>query len=434
MAERNIRTFQDYQTEGTQVRDVNTDMLLLEPDRTPLYVLTNNSKRKKAVYNPIFEWPEDADMPMIGVVSNGTTAYAAGATNILVADATLFGVNDVIQVPAAAAGPLTDLGVVAVAAGASEGGEAGNRGGLEELILVTAVTLSGAAASTATYQIGAVAGTITVTRGFAGTTAGTIGATQTLRIIGTAATEGGAIDTPRAPYVNMKTSATQTFETPLQITLQAASTKMYYDRSERARLQMLAMRRQKLEIETTGLFGVFSQSVSGTSTRLTSMGVRSIISPFVTDVNGTLTYATFLASCRFAFRYGSPEKLLMAAPIVKEALDFFAGNKQLTKPDEKLFGVSLKRFITSNGTWLLANNFNMSDIGANYSQEALGLDLPSIDFCPLSANGISNDTALKTNYDPTNPKIIKDIVMTIAGWRPKHPARHYRLMGVTAYS
>ena len=198
-------------------------------------------------------------------------------------------------------------------------------------------------------------------------------------------------------------------------------------------LQMLGMRRQKLEIETVGLFGVYSQSVNGTQTRFTSMGIRSIISPFVTDVNGTLTYSNFLASCRYAFRYGSPEKLLMAAPIVKEALDYFAANKQLVKPDEKIFGVSLKRFVTSNGTWLLANNFNMGDIGTNYSGEALGIDLPSIDFCPLSDNGINNDTQLITNYDTTNPKVIKDLVFTQAGWRCKHPARHYRLMTVTAY-
>lgn len=431
MAERNIRSFQDYQTEGTNVRDVNTEMLLLEPDRTPLYVLTNNSKRKKSVYSPIFEWPEDADMPMIGAVSNGTTAYASNVTNVAVADATLFGVNDVVQVPKYQNS--ADLGTSSVSAGASEGGDPGATGGLEELVLVTAVTLGAGSASTASYQIGAVAGTLTITRAFAGTTAGTIGATATVRIIGTSAQEGGAIDTPRSPYVNMKTSATQTFEWPIQITRQAASTRQYYDRSERARLQMLAMRRQKLEIETTGLFGVYSQSVSGTSTRFTSMGIRSIISPFVTDMGGTATYAAFLASCRYAFRYGSPEKLLMASPIVKEAMDYWAASKQLVKPDEKIFGVSLKRFVTSNGTWLLANNFNMGDINTNYAQEALGIDLPSIDFCPLSENGINNDTQLITNYDTTNPKIIKDLCLTIAGWRCKHPARHYRLLNVTAY-
>lgn len=431
MAEQAIRTFQDYQTEGTFVRDVNVEMLLLDPDRTPLYVLTNNAKRKKAVYNPIFEWPEDADMPMIGTMSNGTTAIASNATGLPVADATLFGVNDIIQIPKTTTGSPADLGTTSVSV--SEGGDPGWSGGLEELALVTAVTFGAGTPSTTTYQIGAVAGTLTVTRGFASTTAGTVGSTQTLRILGTAAQEAGSIQTPRSPYVNMKTSACQIFEWPIQITRTAQSTKQYYDRDERARLQMLAMRRQKLEIETTGLFGVYSQSVSGTATRLTSMGVRSIISPWVTDAGGTLTYSSFLQSCRYAFRYGSTEKLLIAAPIVKEALDYFAANKQLTKPDEKLFGISLKRFVTSNGTWLLANNFNMGDLGTNYSGEAIGIDLPSVDFCPLSANGMNNDTQLITNYDPTNPKIIKDLCYTQAGWRPRHPARHYRLLNVTSY-
>ena len=118
-AEQAIRTFQDYQTEGTLVRDVSVDMLLLEPDRTPLYVLTNNSKRKKSVYNPIFEWPEDQDLPMLGTVSNGTTALASNATNIPVQDVTIFGVNDMVQVPT--------------------GGDIGT--GIEELVLITAVTI-----------------------------------------------------------------------------------------------------------------------------------------------------------------------------------------------------------------------------------------------------------------------------------------------------
>jgi len=415
MAEQAIRTFQDYQTEGTLVRDVSVDMLLLEPDRTPLYVLTNNSKRKKSVYNPIFEWPEDQDLVMLGTVNGGTATFASNATNIPVADATIFGVNDMVQVPTSAT-----IGT-----------------GIEELMLVTVVTLGSGTPSTTAYQIGAVAGTITVTRGFAGTTpATTVGATQSLRIIATAATEGGAIQLPRAPYVTLKTSACQIFEQPIQITLMAAASRTYYDRNERARLQMLAMRRAKLEIEDAGVFGVFSQSVSGTSTRLSSMGVRSIISPFVTDMGGTVTNQSFLQANEFTFRYGSPQKLLIASPLVKTSLDYYAANKQLVKPDIDLFGVSLKKFVTSNGTFLLANNFNMGDFGGgtNYSYEALAIDLPSLEFCPLSDNGISCDTQLKTNYDTTNPKLIKDLVYTQAGWRVRHPARHARFTNWTAFS
>lgn len=415
MAEQAIRTFQDYQTEGTLVRDVSVDMLLLEPDRTPLYVLTNNSKRKKTVYNPIFEWPEDQDLPMLGTVSNGTTNLSSVATAIPVQDVTIFGVNDQIQIPT------------------FQGATVGT--GIEELALITAVAIGAGTPSTTAYQIGAVAGTITLTRGFAGTTPGTIGATQSLRILATAAQEGGAIQTPRAPYVTMKTSACQIFEQPIQITMMAAASRTYYDRNERARLQMLAMRRAKLEIEDVGIFGVFSQSVNGTSTRLTSMGVRSVITPFVTDMGGTVTYQSFLQNNEFTFRFGSPQKLLVASPLVKTSLDYWAAAKQLTKPDIDLFGVSLKKFVTSNGTYLLANNFNMGDFNAvtNYSYEALAIDLPSLEFCPLSDNGISCDTQLKTNYDTTNPKLIKDLVYTQAGWRVRHPARHARFTNWTAF-
>ena len=416
MAEQGIRTFQDYQTENTLVRDVSVDMLLLEPDRTPLYVLTNNAKRKKSVFNPVFEWPEDQDLVMLGAVNGGSTALAAGATNIPVVDVTIFGVNDLVQIPT------------------YQGATVGT--GIEEVALITAVTIGAGSPSTTAYQIGAVSGTITVTRGFAGTTAGTVGATQALRIIATAATEGGAIQAPRAPYVTMKTSACQIFEQPIQITLMAAASRTYYDRNERARLQMLAMRRAKLEIEDAGIFGVFSQSINGTSTRLTSMGVRSVVSPFVTDMGTTATYQSFLTANEFTFRYGSPQKLLVASPLVKTSLDYWAANKQLVKPDIDLFGVSLKKFITSNGTFLLANNFNMGDFGVvtNYAGEALAIDLPSVEFCPLSDNGISCDTQLKTNYDTTNPKLIKDLVYTQAGWRIRHPARHARFTNWTAYS
>lgn len=370
-------------------------MLLLEQDRTPLYVLTNNSKRKVQVYSPRIEWFEDADLLMSGAVSNSTD-YASNATGIIVADISLFGVNDVVRVDAPNVGT-----------------------GVDELILVTA--LSGTSGT----------GTMTVTRGFAGTTAGTATATNTLQILGVAQTENGSIDNPRAPVMSPKTSGCQIFEWPIQITRTAASTKKYGDRPERARLQMLGMRRQKLEIENAGLFGSFSETLASPGSRYTSLGVRSIISTNLTDASTTLTYQTFLKFSRLAFRYGSPEKLLIAAPVVKEALDYIAGNKQLTKAEDKIFGVSLKRFQTSNGTWLLANNYNMLG-GA--SDEALGIDLPSVEFCPLVENGINNDTKLILDYDTTNPKILKDLVLTQAGWRVWHQARHSRLCNVSSYA
>src|ERR1043165_3945039 len=114
---RGVSSFNSFTTETSNVRDVSTRMILLEQDRTPLYVLTNNSKRKVTVTSPRIEWLEDQDLPMLGTVSNGTTDYSSTNTSIFVTDVTLFGVNDVCAVTGSTQSTST----------------------LEELILVTAV-------------------------------------------------------------------------------------------------------------------------------------------------------------------------------------------------------------------------------------------------------------------------------------------------------
>lgn len=388
---RQISTFNSFTTETSNVRDVSTRLLNLEPDRTPLYVLTNNSKRKVSVYSPRIEFFEDADLVMIGQ-ANAAVANTTTANTIGVADVTIYGVNDVIAVQKASAATAT----------------------VEELVQVTAVGTN----------------SITVTRAFAGTTVDTIASGTNLKILGVAQSEVGAIDNPRTPIKSPKTSGAQIFEWPMQISRTAAATKIYGDRPERARLQWLGMRRQKLEIENAGLFSSFSETLNGTASKYTSMGVRSIISTYLTDGGGTTTPTTmkvFLDWSRMAFRYGSPEKLLMAAPLVKEAMDYWAAAKQLVRSEDKVFGVSLKRFVTSNGNWLIANNYNMD---AGVADEALGIDLPSVEFCPLVNNGQNLDTRLYPDYDPTNPKLLKDLILTQAGWRIWHQARHARLYDV----
>jgi len=388
VAVRGISTFNSFTTETSNVRDVSTRLLTLEPDRTPLYVLTNNSKRKVSVYSPRIEFFEDADLVMLGQ-ANATVANTTTANTIAVADVTIFGVNDVVAVQKTSEATAT----------------------VEELVQVTAVGTN----------------SITVTRAFAGTSVDTISNVSQLKILGVAQSEVGAIQNPRTPVKSPKTSGAQIFEWPMQISRTAAATKIYGDRPERARIQWLGMRRQKLEIENAGLFGSFSETLAGTASVYTSMGVRSIISSWIADAGGTTTpttLMTFLDWSRMSFRYGSPEKLLMAAPLVKEAMDYWAASKQFVRAEDKVFGVSLKRFVTSNGNWLIANNYNMD--GGTFD-EAIGIDLPSVEYCPLINNGQNLDTRLYPDYDPTNPKLLKDLYLTQAGWRVWHQARHARI-------
>jgi hypothetical protein len=395
----NPQSFNTFVGENSNVRDVAEDMLYLDENRTVLYTLTNAAKRKKNATSPRIEWFEENDLGMIGTVSNGTTAYASASTGIFVTDVTLFGVNDMVQV-ARSVGTNSQQG---------------------EFILVTAVS-------------GTTNGTLTVTRAFAGSTADTIGATNVLKILGVTTTENGSIDNPRVPLRANKTSGCQIFEWPIQITRTGKATKVYTaPDGDRADKQTLGMRRQKLEIENAGLFGRFSETLSSPGSRWTSMGVRSIIASNVTDAGGTLTYQTVLQFSRLAFRYGASEKLLMAAPIVKEGLDFTAGNKIQQQAGATVHGVQLKRYLTPNGTWNLATNYNM-DTNSDLGDEAIGVDLASITYCPLVNNGENLDTKIYQDYDTTNPKIVKDLVFTQAGWRIRHEARHARLYDVTTYA
>ena len=395
----NPQSFNTFVTEGSNVRDVAEDMLYLDENRTVLYTLTNAAKRKKPATSPRIEWFEENDLGMLGTVSNGTTAYASNATGIFVQDITIFGVNDMVQV-ARTVGTNSQQG---------------------EFILVTALN-------------GTTNGTLTVTRGFAGSTADTIGATNTLKILGVATTENGSIDNPRVPARANKTSGCQIFEWPIQITRTGAATKVYTaPQGDRADKQTLGMRRQKLEIENAALFGRFSETLASPGSRWTSMGIRSIIATNVTDIGGTLTYQTFLQYSRLAFRYGASEKLLMAAPLFKEGLDFTSGNKILTQAGATMHGVQLKRYLTPNGTWNLATNYNMDSV-SDLGDEAIGVDLASVSYRPLVNNGQNLDTKIFQDYDPTNPKLIKDLVFTQAGWQIRHEARHARAYDVTTYA
>jgi hypothetical protein len=94
------RSFNQMVTDTTQVRDVSEQMVLLEPDAAPLFVLTNKAKRKQPTIAPRFEWVEDNEVSLWGQ-SSATTDWTSVATNILVADGTLFGVGDICAVPKA---------------------------------------------------------------------------------------------------------------------------------------------------------------------------------------------------------------------------------------------------------------------------------------------------------------------------------------------
>lgn len=390
-----------FSTDTTLVRDVSEDMIMREPNANRLFVLTGANKRKKASDTPKFEWFEDQEVTFWGACSNGSTAYSSAATNLAVADVTIFAVGDLVAVP--------------VSTSSSTG---------EEVMLVTAVT-------------GSSTGTITVTRNIGSTVSDTIGATASLRIIGSALAEDSDTPTQRYMAQTAKASYCQIFRTPVQITHTAASTKKYGGPDRQFQLKK-ALIRHRSEIEASGLWSRAYENLTGTSSVWATMGLKSIFSTNKTTNVGTLTVTNFNTFSETAFRFGEDEKLLMCAPKVLSGIHAFALAKINTFVDNKVAGLKLNRYVSPLGDYILHNNYRLEAAGAGgngYEDEAYAIDLPSVELRYLDGgDGLIGDTKLFQDVQQDGTTIRVDEYRSQIGWGFRHEAKHSLLSGVTGYT
>jgi hypothetical protein len=297
-----------FSTDTTLPRDVSEDMILREPNANPLFVLTNASKRKRPSDTPKFEWFEDQEVTFWGQASNGTTSYSSVATGIFVADVTIFAVGDAVAVPQAA-----------------------SSANAEELILVTAIS-------------GSTTGTLTVTRNVGGAGADTIGATASLRILGSSIAEDGATPTQRYQAQTNKVSYCQIFRTPVKITHTAASTKKYGGPDRKYQL-LKGMIRHRSEIEAAGLWSRASETLSGSSSQWTSMGLKADHRNQQNRCFNHFDHNRIQHLLRDRVPVWRKAEVAHCSPKVLSALNFFSQNKLQTHVNDTVFGVQLTRYI-----------------------------------------------------------------------------------------
>lgn len=398
------RSFNQMVTDTTQVRDVSEQMVLLEPDASPLFVLTNKAKRKTPSIAPRFEWVEDNEVALWGQASLSADTTSA-ITSLLVADGTLFAVGDIVAVP-----------------------KAQSSQSAPEIFLVTAVATN----------------TLTITRGIGGSGADTISATGSLRIIGSAAKEDDNIEGQRYTSKTVQISYCQIFKTSVKVTHTAASTKQYgAPQGERKYQLVKALIRHRSEIEAAGLWGRASETLNSPSTRWTTMGLLPRIATNKTDASTTLTLTNFNTFSETAFRWGEKQKLLLCAPKVISALNFYSQNKLLTKVGDTVFGVKISRFDMALGEYMLANNFRMSTAeigfpsgGNSFASHAYSIDLPSVAYRYLNGGGdnLLGDTKLFENVLPDGSTTRTDEYRSQVGWEIRHEKKHAWLNDVSSYA
>jgi|SRR5579864_452975 len=399
------RSFNQMVSDTTQVRDVSEQMVLLEPDASPLFVFTNAAKRKQPTIAPRFEWVEDNEVALWGQSNNGTTDYTSVATNILVADGTLFGVGDICAVP-----------------------KAQSSNAAPEVFLVTAIATN----------------TLTITRGVGGSGADTIAATGSIKILASAFREDDNIGAQRYTAKTVQISYAQIFKTPVKVTHTAASTKQYgAPQGERKYQLVKALIRHRSEIEAAGLWSRASESLASPSSRWTTMGWLPRIATNKTDASTTLTLTNFNTFGETAFRWGEKQKLFLCSAKILAALNFFSQNKLLTRVGDTVFGVKISRFELALGEFMLANDYRLSTAeigypsgGNNFYSHGYSIDLPSIAWRYLQGGGdnLLGDTKLFENVLPDGSTTRTDEYRTQGGWEIRHERKHAWLFDVSSYS
>lgn len=380
------------------------DDVLLNPSLTPILTLvTKIGNRKKSTNAARIEWIEDDYLNVWGQVSNSTVNYTSVSTSIVVVDASIFAVNDLVAIP----------GAVSAAA-------------VEEVVQVTAVTIA--------------TNTLTITRGIGGSGANTIGATADLRILAPAFPEGAAYGTVRTTAKSVLISYTQIFRRPVSVTKSEVAQALFGPSNDRLYQRRKMLEEHRRDMESAGLWSHPSETLALPSTIRTTMGFKNRIVTNVYNANGTLTEAGFLTFTQQAFGqyYEGSEKLLVCAPIVITGLDTWANNKLRLAPGDDIYGVKVSRYTTNHGDFMVTRDLNLqnapSGSGLGWGDEAYAIDLDSVEFAPLVGNGENRDTQLLVDVVKDGADLYRDEYLTEAGWVIRFEKRHARMYNVVNVS
>lgn len=314
------RTTNQTITETRLVRNVANEMAELEPNNGALITFLEKLKKKFAVDAPRHEWTED------DFVARWTTAAStinSSATALDVADGTLFAVGDLFVQPNAASSST-----------------------VPEVVRVTAISTN----------------TLTIVRG---TGAATITSGNALRIIGSAFEEGAASPAAKTTAPSMKISYTEIFKAAFDFTRTNAVSNTYgapqgdYERTKAKRLAEM-----KQQINGSFLFGRASESLtggpSGNPIRQT-MGLNSVVTTNVTDGVATLTRKLFETFSQSSFRYANGPRMLLASPTIISAINQWAQSHLILQPSETVFGVTVTKFKTGHGDWMLVRDWMLEN-------------------------------------------------------------------------
>jgi len=361
--------------------DMSEKIAELEPNASPLITLTKKMKRRRVVTNPEFNWMEQDPGNRWDAINN-SAGYDNSATVWTVDNAGYFRVGDIVQVPSTT-----------------------------EVVLVTAVDDT--------------ENTITVIRGWGGSTTASLKDDEPLVILGNANEEGAKLREIKTTEPVKKTNYTQILRTPVGVTNTLAATSTYGPKAM-AYYRHLDGINHAIDMERTMWLGKKGKDIHNGKPRRTTGGILEFLTENVLDVSaiGGLTEQAFTEWLEDVFRYGSSEKILFACGRLCTIIDLWAQNKLKTVPGERTYGVKVKEYVSSHGTLYIVKHKLFE--GPVYGGMGVILDMNNVAYCPLKGR----DTKLLTARQDPDEDAVKDEYITEFGVEVRLPKTHAIIKGV----
>lgn len=378
------RSTGDYGT-GRRKYDHSDKLWLVDPDFAVLAFLTRKLS-KRATTDPEYRWFDKESPTRYDAVNYGT-GYTAGATSVVVDTGTLFRAGDVVKVL-----------------------------GTGEQMLVTAVSTN----------------TLTVSRGWGSTAAGTLADDASVVIIGNANEEGAAIRTSLSSQATKRTNYTQIFREPIDETGTATATEVYAGPQSIAQLRREHLQIHMRDIERSFFFGEPKEDTSGTEPRRATGGAEYFISTNVTT-ESEVTETEFEGWIKDIFAKGGDKKMGFASPLVASAINSWAVGKLQMYPKDKTYGIAISKYLSVHGEldFVVEKLFNEN---STWNGMCFALDMSRLSYRYLAGNGVNRDTKLLKDRQTAGTDSVKDEYLSEVGFELATEAWHGLLDGVTSYA
>jgi hypothetical protein len=370
-----------------RVIDMHKSILLLEPDAAPLTVVTKqiyNGARRKAAMDPKFSWLEDELEVRFATVSGAQTSVD---TTIETVDGSVVPAESLVKVP---------------------------RTG--EILFVSSVS----------------GNNLTVTRGFAGSTAAALNDQDPLYVLGVADEEGSTSQPARSNNPAQVDGYTQIFKKSVEASESWRSSSNITTVHDWAHQQKKEGIEHLVDIELAFLFGKPSTVAGTDGPRRTTGGILHYATANNTAIGGALTETAWETFMRSLFRYGSKKKVVFAAPLVISALNGFSSSKLQTVVGADTYGVKVMNLVSAHGEVTLIKHNLLQ--GAVYGGYAVAVDFGAeiaYRFLNGAGPGESRDTKLKTNRQTPDRDGRKDEWISECGLQFPSPDKHGVLTGIT---